>query len=214
MKKLIIIVLSFGLMSFLISSCEKSSVNPNDPETTKNYLPMSIGNYWIYQTYLIDTLGIDQPVEMLDSISITRDTIINGNKFFVFEGDTYFNHDYLRLQRDSSGYIIDESGKIYFSEDNFIDTLYYYEHVQNDNIVYMTYNIMQENEVVLTVPSGTYSTLNNLGTVYVPLADITKTFGSYYANNVGQVLSEGVFVFSNSGRFESRLVRYHVNVDN
>lgn len=64
----------FGfLMTLVILSSKKD--NPAQPELL-NYTPLSIGNYWVYETFKVDTNGNEELLNNYDSLVINRDTII------------------------------------------------------------------------------------------------------------------------------------------
>ena len=59
----------------LISSCKKEEMVPcpTPPiETIPNYMPLAIGNYWVYNNYKIDTLGNETKMNLVDSIFINH----------------------------------------------------------------------------------------------------------------------------------------------
>lgn len=68
--------------------CEKadSPTTIIDPEEKTDYLPLGIGNYWIYKHYDIDALGSEIERDRIDSVLINRGTNINNNQYFILEG--------------------------------------------------------------------------------------------------------------------------------
>ena len=99
------------------SSCKKED---NDAIKT-SYLPLRIGNYWIYQDLRIDTSGNETADSKLDSVIIKRDTIINKKKYYVLEGIFYpatsrGRWGIIDILRDSSGYIVNENGDVQFGK--------------------------------------------------------------------------------------------------
>jgi hypothetical protein len=51
MRKLFFI----GFALAILTSCQKNDENPLQKKSV--YLPLEIGNYWVYEHYKIDTLG-------------------------------------------------------------------------------------------------------------------------------------------------------------
>ena len=75
--------LVISCVSLLICSCEKPD-DDNDPITPAplvydNYSQLKVGNYWIYQRFEVDSLGIGTPTSVYDSCYVEKDTLINNN---------------------------------------------------------------------------------------------------------------------------------------
>ena len=207
-----------GLVIILFTSCEKDdspTINYSAEET--DYLPLGIGNYWIYKHYDIDSLGNETERDIIDSVIINRDTIINNNQYFILEGTNYpFSGSAWGVKdilRDSSGYIVDEKGQIRFSVDNFSDTLDSKVGVFNDDTLYtLTYQM----EIVtnpVTIPAGEFEVLNFKGTIttpqQIPGTKNPRFLDNLYSNNVGKVL-ETYFYLHSPIISEKRLIRYHI----
>ena len=210
MRKLFVL----GIVLVIIISCQKN----DELEVSKsNFTPLKIGNYWIYKNYNVDSIGNETEISTIDSVVITRDTIINSMKFFIFEGTNYpfiRERQIIDILKDSSGYLVNSKGQILFSENNFIDTLY--KRVElggvNDTIFTCTYKMEKPNYSV-TVPAGTFDVLNFKGTLfsYVNLQENQnpKYMNTYYADNVGKILI--TYLYLNSPMIiERRLLRYHI----
>ena len=114
-----------AVFSATIISCKKDSeiiLNPPDtsainPEKVTDYYPLSIGSYWVYRKYTIDS-KVDSNIKEVpypyeDSIYIEKDTTINGTVYakFVWFWDNKVGSYYLR---DSLDYIVNERGKFFF----------------------------------------------------------------------------------------------------
>nr|MBC8147027.1 hypothetical protein [Bacteroidota bacterium] len=149
MRKLIIL----GVLSIiLISACKKSDeiiIKDPEPVPTKNYNPMSIGSYWIYQHYEIDTLGNETQLSVTDSVRITGDTLINSLNYRIYKGTKPNQWNVLYMLRDSGDYVVASDGLIYLSKSNFVDTL-------NKGIIgLMSFSYKMEQPVAaITVPAG------------------------------------------------------------
>jgi len=209
MKQLFVVVITF----FILTSCQKE----NSTELQPNYLPLKIGNYWIYQYFVIDYLGNETELAKIDSVVIIGDTIINNNRYFIFEGD---NHtvpvrNIVDILRDSSGYIVDNHGKIQFSNNNFTDTLNFRFGTccENDTIFIISYTMERPNYNV-SVPAGTFNVLNYKGTFYSPI-DLVPLgfenpfyFNTYYADKIGKISQNQIY--SERVLHDKRLIRYHI----
>jgi len=207
-----------GFMVALFASCDKEDSNPIiEPIDKANYFPLEIGNYWIYEHFDLDSLGNETERNRTDSVILSRDTIINGNQYFILEGTNYpFNGGrwgIVDILRDSSGYIVNEKGQIRFSADNFSDTLASKVEVFNDDTLYtLTYQM----EIVsnpVTVPAGEFEVLNFKGTVTtpqkIPRTQNPRFMDNLYSKNVGKVL-QSYFYLHSPFISEKRLVRYNI----
>jgi len=208
MKKLFLLV----CVAVLLFSCKKEEPNPSDPTPKANYLPLKIGNYWVYQCYHVDTLGNENLLSRIDSIIVKCDTTIRNNQYYVLENFTMSGRPYLTFLRDSSGYIVTETGDIIFSATNFTDVLYFKEIYNGETLLYTLSYKMEKVDKPITVPAGKFDVLNYKGTAVIRQSDgtnITKKLNNLYANNVGKVFYVCHSVTSDY-RLEGRLVRYHV----
>ena len=211
-----------GMILIVLASCNKEKTNPpiDNPKVQFSYLPMKVGNYWVYRHYNIDTIGhIIQTAEtpITDSVVITGDTIINGNRYFVFEGTNYpvaLGWGVIDLLRDSSGYIVNAQGIIKFSKDNFTDTLAFTTAIFNNDTVYRLSYKMEETDTIVTVPAGSYGVLNYRGTVQtkmkIPGIPNPRYINTFYAGNVGCIV-ETYFFLSSATISEKRLIRFRAD---
>lgn len=218
-------VFSFQILALLLfNSCKKEESPPfNDLENNPNvsakatdYYPLEVGNYWIYETFQVDTLGNERTLRV-DSVVITSDTVIDGKRQFYIGSVKYPRTDvtaYRRI-RDSSDCIVDQFGRITLSVNNFTDTL----HTQlmlsgNDTIEYVAYKMEKHNGQV-EVPAGVFSDLLNFkGEVYSSwyVWNNGRNFNRYFQKGVGEVLSTYFYINQPRGRTttERRLIRYHI----
>lgn len=206
-----------GIVLSLLVSCNDEPSNPVF-KTVENYLPLTVGNYWIYENYSVDTLGNETDLSIIDSVIITRDTVINNETYFVFEGTHYphyINWDIISIVRDSSGCIINEKGVILFAVDNFNDILYSRIEIFNGDTIFRVDYQMEKPEISVTVPAGTYQILNYKGNFITPEningLEYPSNLNNYYAKNVGKIFSNNFFL-SGHEIFERRLLRYHIEV--
>lgn len=211
MKKVYLLIITITLLG----SCQK-----DDKTTAKvSYLPLGIGNYWIYQYVDIDSSGHETELSKSDSVVINRDTIINHKRYFVFEGtNNPFAHAGYRgivdILRDSSGYIVNPEGIIRFAENDFKDSIAYRAEVSdNDTLYTITYRMAKINNAI-TVPAGTFYVLNYKGTCFTPLSTpgvkYPRNLNCYYAQGIGNILYT-YFYIGSPNIYEKRLLRYKIN---
>ncbi len=199
----------------LVFSCNcNDDEGPALPTPATEYMPLAVGNYWIYQWYKIDTLGNETLYgNTLDSIYVSGDTMINGNTYAILRGRE-FNSDIQYFYRDSSGYMVSAKSKIPLftttstTERLGIDTLF----IGTDPFLMNDKN-MQPPTPSVTVPAGTFadclSTITYMTAFEADYPHGVRTFPYQYAKGVGRLLHKVAF-YSTADYYESRLVRYHV----
>ena len=104
----------------------QSNSNPS-PQTSRSYMPLKTGAYWLYKRGTMDTLeNISFSGSAYDSVYVSGDTVINGAKHFILKhtltGYSYFGFHGLVSQcyLDSlSQYVM----PYYFTGDQIGDTL-------------------------------------------------------------------------------------------
>ena len=222
MKNYIYLIAFATVVGLLFSSCKNDE--PGKTEDIALYSQFKVGNYWIYQDYSIDSLGTESGFGRIDSIYISKDTLINNVQYFVFVGGFYGNSLYPRYQRDSLGYIVNEKGTKLFSTSNFTDYIFSDIYRTQDSKAMILSRMdwkMSPIKTTVTVPAGEFEVLVNHGYVtayYYDKSDVlTDSIKAdqynYYAANVGQV--KRVFhyysQFKEKSRKDLRLVRYKVN---
>lgn len=210
--------LLLAAFAFLIANCKKDNtppyvppVDPPDPV----YLPLSIGSYWYYDIYLVnDSTGVEEKVNLGDTVRIIEEKIINGYNYFGFEQKEYMlsppNMKDTVYLRDSSGYIVNLEGTIIFAHNDFNNTL----RVETYGATFYQaeYSISDTLENITTA-AGTFDCLNFKGRFNStnPNDNFPDRFlNNYYAKDVGLVLETTFFVNSFSRHYERRLTEYHI----
>lgn len=203
------------VIAIAFTACRESE------ETTqpvkKDYTPMAVGNYWVYNNYKVHADGSKDLLDEKDSIFITGKKTNNGKEYFEFKGIQYLSPDTtIAYYRDSSDYLVDDKGNIHFSASNFHDTLnqkLQYKQNTTDTLYLATYKMEKENDPV-SVPAGTFNVLSFRCTIFMPdppNPDFERRYtNQYYAKNIGRISNVVLFVFGDI-RYEKELVRYHLN---
>ena len=213
--------LSFlGLVMLILFSCSKDEnqepiIQP-DPIPEPNYMPMTVGNYWVYQNIKVETSG-ETDLNKCDSLVITRDTIIRDHQYFIFEGNYYPTPDWriMNILRDSLGYIVGPSGDVFFSHK--LPGVIIFDHyfmADTDTIAYVKHHMAEETEEI-DFPIGHYSALNKIHTydmfINNPEYDSIniRPVNNYFIPEIGQATS-GIFYASLPWHIEKRLIRYEI----
>lgn len=181
------------------------------PKEDIDFYPLAVGNYWIYDVYTIDSLGEASAQNRQDTIQITAQVATNGHNYFRFEG-TQFGADIEFLRRDSSGFLVDENGTIFFTSTAFNQEL------RRDSInpetpvaAVLTYQ-QSEVQMDITTDAGTFNCYNYEGTIDVLDPDYPHGVrkSSYYLSpTIGLILHEAPY-FSTKISVQQQLVEYHL----
>jgi hypothetical protein len=218
MKHLFCFLISIMLLSILFS-CKKDEPETINTKTTPifyNYTQLEVGNYWIYQRYIVDSSGNATATELYDSCYIEKDTAINNKTYFKYVRPNYPGDPGSTFVRDSSNYLVNHDGKILFSSDNFTDILNdYYIIVSNNDTVCRVQEYMTDKDLVIETPAGQFTTSSfrssyNLYPNYSPFGSHRET-NTRYSLNVGIVSEILPFFIGNPNYTERRLVRFNVD---
>ncbi len=203
MKRFILWSLS---LVFLFSSCTNKTevVEPLVATPVDNYIPMKVGNQWVYEAYRVDTETneiVNQNIcgcPQQFTTTIVGETILNGITYFEFES-TGSDNDVCdtKLLRDNEGVLEDENGIPYFSATDFTSILH--THIEPgiaNTASPMEYKMFDPN-TPLTVTAGTFDVLEYRGTLEVLSTGEERSCSVYYANNVGQLRSTKVALSGN-----------------
>ncbi len=106
----ITLVLAFLAIMLIINGCSSST----SPTTTKNFFPIVSGNYWVYASYNLDSLGNKDLTSLTtDSTVITGTQTLYGKSSFIF---TTYNSK----NGSSSQNFYTENGKLYTAVANIM----------------------------------------------------------------------------------------------
>ncbi|MBA3900590.1 MAG: hypothetical protein H0X62_10330 [Bacteroidetes bacterium] len=212
------IFFSFIVIASMVYSCKKDKEEPIPPiiEKAPNHSQLSVGNYWIYQHFEIDTSGNARPTNRFDRCYVEKDTLINRRIYSKVYRPYIGSSLETFFLRDSMGCIVDSNGEIHFSALNFskiLNTTYGFAQ-ENDTVCKITRMMVDKNQAK-TTPAGTFTTMNALLTydMYPKYSNKGKTrYRDFlYADGVGVVSETLPFFVGNWNYTEARLVRYHIN---
>ena len=221
MKRRIIYMLA--LLVIFIFSCKKNSNEQSSQPipSAPDYIQLSVGNYWVYEFYKVDTNGVEQKLIHKDSSYIQKDTMINGIKYFIkISNPLQFTRcgspmlvQSEELLRDSSGYLLMRYStgeiRILFARDNFTDILY------SDTVETLAFREvkMTGKDSLVSMPAGNFTTRSACQYLYPLHPDypwgLRKDY-YVYGRWVGEI-KYTYCLYSQPGHYEARLVRYHVS---
>lgn len=197
MKRIMIIGCLFLI---LIASCKKDH-NPIDEPVTDSvldYMPLAIGNYWIYETFSCDYGGTNCISLSIDTTRVTKDTVINGNEYYALEGNFFLFTDAVFI-RDSGDYLVNHIGQTIFT---FTDSANIFnEQVvlgQANDTIYHWFTKLYKPAGQISVGAGSYDCLD-FRTLFFRLQDSLQTpllAHQYYAKNVGLIKQTTFFAVS------------------
>jgi len=213
------LVFSAALVTLLVYSCKKDSDTGSAPNTMyPNYSQLKVGNYWVYEQFEIDTTGSATSNNTFDSCYVEKDTVINGKTYFkMVKPKPYaLNQQEISFQRDSLHYIVNSSGKIVFSSEDFT-TVFDSAFITAGpaDTVCKIVKQMGDKNLTLTTPAGVFTTSAAKETYFMypnwALAGNPRYLNTRYAENRGIVIETLPFFTSVPNYIERRLVRYQIN---
>lgn len=200
-------------------SCKKNKEEQDPSPTTNPYYQSSKGDYWVYNTYKIDTGSDTEELIKTDSVVVSGDTLINGKRYTVYSGTWPFSSQWreLNILRDSSGCLVDNNGVVQFSSKNTSDTLstsYVITGLESEPDTFIVFKwFMEGPSKVIDVPAGSFTVLNGIQKLTEPNSGVTTKFSHCYAPGVGLVLSQISYEYQIRAGiyYEQRLIRYHIS---
>ena len=209
-KYLLLFILAIALFS-----CKKKPetilvVTPPAAASAYVYYPMKVGNYWVYTWAQGDTNNVPLGGQnVTDSVYVQKDTIINGNTYFVLVDA--ISSMFGGIFRDSSGYMVDVYGRIQFSTSNFTDVL------KTDSI--FTPSLVEVNQwkmlndVAISTPAGNFNAIQFKGFItYCSFFPLNPKFyrASSYAKQIGLIQTHSYYQNNPDAIVNVQLIRYHV----
>lgn len=207
-----------------ILSCKDadSDVQPevHQKKSYPNYSQLEVGNYWIYERFILKPDGEEISLNKFDSSYVEKDTLINGKTYYKLHLpslDVRGIPQNLYL-RDSLHYIVDVYGNALFSSQNFGFSLgpirYSYLDSEKTDTLFSYERIMSHKDSLVQLPGGAFKTLRS--TLYFTYMGSQRPLGirqriTLYAEKVGIVYATLPFFSSNPDYTIQKLVRYNVN---
>jgi len=208
---IVILVLS------IFYSCKKDK-DPKAPDpviettNTMDLLQYKTGNYWVYQvTYTPEDTANSSVITDNDSIIVAGDTVIMGNTYKVIirtEGNDVFSYFY----RDSSGFLIDNIGQIFFSSKVHNVAFNHYSNVYKNDTIHGHFDIIDGSLKSISMPAGDFKAYNRMRFNFYngPTERIERKTITAFAPGTGIVYYEKFYIGSKHGSVIGRLLRYKV----
>lgn len=159
MKKLLMIALSI----LTLAACKKDEPVIVEPVEYPVYGNLKVGNYWIYQRFVVDTNGVETPLDKFDTCFVEKDTVVDGLTFYKIIRPSLIPRRINKyFWRESEGKIYDIDGIVRFSADDFttIFDTYYSTRQWNNQIdtLYVVTSKMVDKNKKITTPGGNFFT--------------------------------------------------------
>lgn len=170
---------------------------------------LTVGNYWVYQKYSVDSADNVVQVLNVDSFFVSGDSLVNGETFWkvhrnlIAPTTTY-------LWRDSASYLINQHHQVLFCTAPLDQVIY--TAFQGPVGVRLDYSVHSIPESII-VPAGSFTTykmqceITSIGGF--PEQPDWKRLRSYWAEGVGRVRYYEFFALNTLG-FRYDLVSYDV----
>jgi hypothetical protein len=213
------LLLSVALLTAVTYSCKKDKETEQKTATSyPNFAQLKVGNYWVYEHFDIDAAGNATSKNIFDSCYVEKDTVINSKTYLktVRPMAGFLDENYTYFLKDSLHYIINSTGNILFSSEDFstIFASFYFRTQSNDTICQFIKQMADKDLSVIT-PAGTFTTSNAKETYLMypnwTAAGNQRNKHTRYAENIGIVIETLPFLYLDPTYIERRLVRYHLN---
>ena len=208
-------------VTVLFFSCsnddDNNGCNNETAETEANFYALKLGNSWVYKNYTYDNIAQEYNYSgVIDSVKITGTQIINDNTYFEFttrtsgndSNNTLLNANGVssELLRDSLGYLIWETGKIKFTNNDFS------ERILSEQGWGSVFETLQTGTNDFTVDAGTFPCINSERYARSNPSDelLPGLDRIYYSDGVGFVYETISFVSSNIPVVQRHLDAYTV----
>ncbi len=208
-------LISAFVLSIALTAC-KNNDNP-DPlpaHTVSDYFPLAVGNMWVFDVSSCDSTWTDCTYLRTDTNHITKDTLINAHIYYKIEGGDLINPKPVFI-RDSLDYLIDSEGNILFSDKDFETRLSEEYIISNTDTLFHWYTQMQEDEVSIQVPMGSFNCLDNQLSFFRWKENFETEFNGHscYSEGIGPVYQSALLA-SNTGGFKRELLSYELLIIN
>ena len=212
----------FAFSTLLFSSCNKDEMTTDEgcaPLAVPDYMPLTIGSYWVYEDIVVDSLGNETSLNHRDSMWVAFDSVINNETYAAIKG-VYSPlsmptspDSIIMLLRDSSGYLVDQYGKIEFAAPNLTDTIDSGVNLTGTDTLFEWHQKMDPIVQSITVPAGTFNALDFQTTYFshMMLAPPNpRVHHKFMAEDIGIIMESYSYASQKNTHIEKRLINYHI----
>lgn len=215
MSKLLVVIMLF----FVLFGCKKEDeIIINEPVVKPNYYPMMEGNYWVYDCYKVDSLGVETLQNYSDSIVVVGDTIVGAYSYHKLISYKYNSQQgLLQFLKDSLSYIVDIHGTISFSYSDTTSILTKRIEIINGDTLFTNELKMLGGNYQVNVPAGSFLSLASAQNIIEYLKvngtinKINIQHKTFYSKDIGVIQYSYNYFSQPYVRFEMRLRNYKVN---
>jgi len=181
----IIIILSIIGLSYSCKKQEDVTIDKID-NGELSFIPMEVGNYWIYQVNSIDKDGNSTYIRT-DSAYIATTKDIAGVSYFEYHIPAINYTEYLR---DSSSYLVDDKGEKLFYHKYDKDTLLNNKIMNSGIIISHTHRVIHILGSNIECIAGSFPAIEARYTISLPLLNKEYVSHFYYSANIGLIFRE------------------------
>jgi hypothetical protein len=222
----LVVAFCFAIGISLLSCRDKKKDEPVEPapgpppgasyDLPSKYMPLKVGNYWVYKCFDIDENGTFVENNRYDSTYVLKDTVIRNTAYHLLVGPLLVGGAITRTAvRDSFHFRVTSTGSVLFSTFQFSKPLHSgYATDQGDTLWYFETKMSGKDSVVFT-PAGTFATVNTRTRYDIRAGVSTPTpvtrYGNFlYGKSTGLIYESIPFIMParHMGRW---LVRYKLN---
>lgn len=207
------------VITVLLASCKKetkvSSQNTNSvPPPAPNFLPLKLGNYWIYEAFTLDSLNTETDLAHTDSLYIDRDSIVGSKTYYHFSS---VNPNSLFASFSVAGeWVIDSAGILCMQSGGWSlpDPTHLNDTLMTDTVTwgFVIYKVCVNFSSDIT-SAGTYSGISIDTKLHRlnPAHDYPRSVGYVrYTPGIGVAHFKGGFASDPMAGYAWKLVRYHI----
>lgn len=207
------------LLFFVLFGCKKKDeIIINEPVVKPNYFPMKTGNYWVYDCYKVDSMGVETLQNNFDSTVVVGDTIVGSHTYHKMISYKFGSNLGLpQFLRDSSSYIVDSHGRISFSYSDTTSILAKRVEIINGDTLFTNELKMLGGSYQVNVPAGSFLSLASAQNI-IEYMKVNGTINkiniqhkTFYSKDIGIIQYSYNYFSQPYVRFEMRLRDYKVN---
>jgi hypothetical protein len=206
MRKLLLL---WFVLILLFSSCNQEQ-KPIKTETinTIDLFQYKTGNSWIYEVTFFHEDSTLSPTISNDTITVLGDSVIRGNVYKTIRY-TQLGSPNITFYRDSSGFLIDNSGKIIFS---LINSGLQFNHktiLNGIDTIFSSFDVTDRTLRNVVIPFGNFNAFKKTSFITTHLNNelIRRTANSFYASGIGLISFNKFFLGTKKGDITWNLVK-------